>query len=226
MTGRRRWATIAGIALVLWIAGTIGIATLVVRSVADDDSDRSSPLTEAPISLSDRATTTLENRIIRPVLSGEGRVVADGQSFLLEANVTSADTAYRLLAPPVGVKALIAGGPAGFDCVWAGIAVSSQDPSTMAMRCRIPAEVNVVAGLTGTMVVTLTPPVEAPSLPLTAVFGQQGQGQVVVLRPDGTTEVRGVELGSSDTFAVEVKSGLQPGEPVLVAPVQSDLSAG
>jgi hypothetical protein len=94
------------------------------------------------------------------------------------------------------------------------------------MRCEIPDDVRVVAGLTGTMVLTMEEPTEAMALPVTAVVGSEGQGQVVVVGDDGATSVRPVELGRSDIFWIEVTGGLEEDEQVLEFPTQFDFGPG
>jgi hypothetical protein len=94
------------------------------------------------------------------------------------------------------------------------------------MRCEIPDDVRVVAGLTGTMVLTMEEPTEAMALPVTAVVGSEGQGQVVVVDEDGATSIRPVELGISDIFWIEVTGGLEEGDQVLEFPTQFDFGPG
>jgi hypothetical protein len=203
----------------VWLLATVGIAFVIARheSASSRTNANSSAL---PIQLSQRATASLAQQMIAPVISGDGIVVADGPVFDLQALIRPADLAYRLLNPPSSVKALIVGGPVGFDCAWLGI--QQADGGGMSMRCRIPDNIKVVAGLSGTMVLSMSKPVEAMALPVTAVLGSSQQGQVVVVA-DGKTSVRQVGLGAADTFWIEITSGLEPGELVLASPVQSDL---
>lgn len=225
--------------VLVWLGLTAGVAFLVSRQAVND----ADPGLLAPVPLiadQPRATVTLTDQRVSPVVSGEGSVVWDEAEdrWLLVAPAFPADLAYRLLDPPVGVRALIHGGPSGFDCAWAGLAPadgSSAVPSSLAlpreqagvqMRCVIPDDVRVVAGMTGMMVLTLEEPVIAPALPLTAVLGSAERGQVVVVAADGATTVREVELGRSDAFWIEVVSGLEPDETVLEVPTQSDLDRG
>lgn len=207
---------------VLWVAVTAGVAYFVARHERSGDLAGAGPLVAPSISLTDRQTASLTTQTIQPVLSGDGRVVADGANWALEAPVTPEAQAYQLLNPPIAVKALIQGGPAGFDCPWLGLGQGADGAVTM--RCRIPATVKVVAGLPGTMVLQLTRPQDKPALPVTAVLGSSGQGEVVVVHADGTTEVRQVGIGLADTFWVEITSGLKPDEKVLAAPVQTDFA--
>ncbi len=239
MSGLRRGGPARRIAtLVLWIAVTAGIAFLVARN-ADSSTGRSPQLSVPPVEIGQRATATIDTHTIQPILSADGTVVADGTQWAIEALVVPQAQAYQLLTAPVGIKALIDGGPAGFDCAWLGLGQGGSAVSTegrrpgagtggsggnVTMRCRIPAGIKVVAGLPATMVLQLTAPQEKPGLPVTAVVGSSGQGQVVVVNADGTTSVRTVGIGIADTFWVEITSGLDPGETVLAAPVQTDFA--
>ena len=154
-------------------------------------------------------------------MTGQGQVVAENGGFLLAAPITPEDQAYKLLeTPPIAVKALIVGGPTGFDCAWAGV---QQGEGGMTMRCQIPADILVVEGLSGTMVAQTQPPVEGLCLPATAVIGAAGQGMVVVVGAEGEYETRTVQLGAADSFWVQITGGLDPAEQVLVFPIQSDL---
>lgn len=223
MTTRRSlWITRAVLA-VLWLAVTAGIAFYVARNAgADDGPGITDPLPE--IQVANQSTVTLGEHIIAPVISGDGLVIQDGGTYLIEAPIASDDLAHRLLDPPLGVKALIAGGPAGFDCAWAGLGVGADGAATM--RCTIPADVRVAPGLSGTMVLQVGPQVTAQALPLTAVLGASGQGQVVVLNADGTRTVTPVTLGAADAIYIEITGGLEPTETVIEYPTQRDFDLG
>lgn len=249
----------------LWIGVTAGVAFLVARAAEDGGDPAAVTAPIPPIAAGERATVTLTERAISPVVSGVGTVMWDnaGERWLLVAPATSADIAYRLLDPPDRVRALIDGGPAGFDCAWAGLGTASGGDagpaatpaatpvesaihgflpalagdeeasgadgiptSGVTMRCEIPDDVRVVAGLTGTMVLQMEKPSEAMALPVSAVVGSEGQGQVVVVDDDGSTSVRPVELGTADAFWIEITDGLEPGEQVLEFPTQFDFGQG
>jgi len=220
MTSRGIWTHRLMLAL-LWLVVTAGVAFLVARYAADDPAtDITAPL--PPVAASERATATLTEQVIAPIVSGDGTVLRDGDRWLLEAPAEPADVAYRLLDPPTGVKALINGGPAGFDCAWAGLGLGPDGGVTM--RCELPAEVRVAAGMSGTMVLQMGDPVTAQALPVQSVIGSEGQGQVVVVTGAGETSLRTVELGAADTFWIEITGGLDPGETVLAAPTQGDFA--
>lgn len=209
-----------GLAIV-WLALTSGIAFFVARHETRGNGV-DSIATVPPISLSERATTTIALHTISPVISGDGLVVANGASYVLSAPIKPNDLAYKLLSPPSSVKAMILGGPVGFDCDWLGIEQASA--GGMEMRCRIPPSVHVVAGLAGTMVLAMGKPTDAMSLPVTAVVGSASQGQVIVVDSTGNATRRDVGLGVSDTFWIEITNGLSAADRVLENPVQSDFA--
>lgn len=238
MNTSTKWTDFLSI-LIVCGALAAGIAFYVARttSAADTTTDVTAPM--PPVALADRQKAALSTETIVPVVSADAAVVADGDQWVLEAPAPSADLAYRLLDPPIGVKALIDGGPSGFTCAWAGLGqagfgpaqgvVSSSsdlapDALNVTMRCQIPDDVRVVAGLTGTMVLQMAKPEQVQALPVTAVLGSAGNGQVVVMHDDGRLELRPVELGTSDIYHVEIVSGLQPDEQVLAYPTQADFS--
>ena len=225
--------------LAAWALVTAGVSFLVARAAADDASavDVTAPL--PPVPLDQRATVSLTEASIVPIVSADGSVVQSDAKWLLEAPATSDDLAYRLLDPPVAVKALINGGPSGFTCAWAGLgqdganvpgragaAISARgigpEVTGVTMRCEIPPDVRVVAGLTGTMVLQMAKPTTVQALPVTAVVGSADRGQVVLVHEDGSTEIRDVDLGISDIYNIQVISGLAPDETVLQNPTQAD----
>lgn len=282
MTTRATWINRALI-LIAWMVITAGISFYVARNVAtgEESVDVTAPL--PPVELHQRATVSLEEKTIVPVVSANGTVMNYDGTWMLEAPATSDDVAYRLLDPPVGVRAQINGGPSGFACEWIGLgqtgvpgstASESPDereadaatpaaspeastegftvrpmafvpmgnepgspaqpdtpdsgvqPSTagVTMRCEIPEDVRVAAGMTGLMVLQMGQPHDAQALPVTAVVGAVDQGQVVVVYDDGTTELRTVQLGVSDIYNIEITGGLEPGEAVLQTPTQADFA--
>lgn len=236
MTGvRSTWLNRLGL-LVVWILVTAAVSFLVARNASgDDEADVTAPL--PPVAISQRATVSLTETTIVPVVSADATVVNVDGAWLLEAPAPTDDLAYRLLDPPVGVKAMINGGPSGFDCAWVGLgqagatetlSESARDltPTTtgVTMRCQIPDDVRVVAGMSGLMVLQMGEPVTAQSLPVTAVVGTAGEGQVIVVQADGATGVRTVSLGVSDVYNIEITGGLDPSEVVLETPVQADFS--
>lgn len=220
------------------VALAAGVAFYMARKTSPEASGPDVTAPMPPAVLADRQTVALTAATIVPVISANASVAPDGSGWLLEAPAPSADVAYRLLDPPVAVKAEIDGGPTGFACTWAGLGQAGDGASegvmsasqlapaalNVAMRCKIPDDVRVVAGLTGIMVLQMGKPTHVQALPLTAVLGSVDNGQVVVVHADGATELRAVKLGVSDNYNIQVVSGLQPNERVLAYPTQSDFS--
>lgn len=234
----RRWSSPSTIILLIamWLLVTVAVALWAASSVARQDSvDVTAPL--PPIDVSQRATTSLADQTIASVVSANGSVIPGEEgSWILSAPVASDDLAYRLLDPPLGVKAMINGGPSGFDCAWIGLAVAGGadlglsatglDPQTtgVTMQCQIPDDIRVVAGLRGKMVLRMTEPSTVPSLPRSAVVGDANQGQVIVVQGDGTLEARVVQLGVADTYHVAITGGLTSDELVMLSPTQADFT--
>lgn len=208
-----------------WLAVAGVVSYLVANQVAERNVD--SALRELPapqVTVRDRATVSLSEQLIIPVLSSSGRVVEaeDSSSFDIEAPVSPQSLAYQFMDPPIGIKAQIDGGPSGFDCEWVGL--STGDGGDVTMRCRVPDDIKVVAGLPVMMVLRLAEPVETLALPLSAVVGSAGTGQVVVITTEGERQVRQVTLGTSDGFWIEITDGLELDEVVLEVPVKSDFA--
>ena len=132
---------------------------------------------------------------------------------------------YRLVNAPTEGTVTIAGGPAPFVCTGVGVQVSAE--GTASVRCAIPADQTVFAGLPATMDLALGQVDDALVIPVTAVQGGAGTGNVWVDAGDGAEpEERAVTLGINDGVMVEVTEGLEEGEsirqfvPGFVAPVE------
>lgn len=204
----------------IWVILTASISWFVARNV-DSSSDGLDYVVSAPtIDSSSVATVTLSEQLVAPVISADGRVTQVNGTFLIEAPISDDDLAYRLLDPPLGVKALIAGGPAGFDCPWFGLGQGVDGAVTM--RCSVPASVRVASGLDATMVIQVGKPVTAQVLPISAVVGSADQGMVVVLDRDGSRTVKQVTLGASDAINIQISGGLDPTDRVIQYPTQRD----
>ncbi len=131
---------------------------------------------------------------------------------------------YRLINAPTDASLSIAGGPAPFTCT--GLTVQVADDATTSVRCAIPAEQTVFAGLPATIGITVGTVEDALIVPTTAVQGGAGTGRVWVDTGEGEPEERTVTLGVSDGVNVEVVEGLEEGEmirqfvPGILAPVE------
>lgn len=132
---------------------------------------------------------------------------------------------YRLVNAPKEATVTITGGPAPFACT--GVRVQVTAEGTASVRCAIPTGETVFAGLPATMDLALGQVDDALVIPVTAVQGGSGTGNVWVDAADGSDpEKRAVTLGVNDGAMVEVTEGLAEGDsirqfvPGFVAPVE------
>lgn len=120
---------------------------------------------------------------------------------------------YRLLNAPTEASVTIQGGPAPFTCT--GLAVQVAEDGTTSVRCAIPGDQTVFAGLQASMDISIGTVAGALVVPTTAVKGGAGTGLVWVDAGDGAEpEEREVTLGVSDGTMVEVTGGVSEGELV------------
>lgn len=132
---------------------------------------------------------------------------------------------YRLVNAPSEATVTITGGPAPFACT--GVRVQVTAEGTASVRCAIPTDQTVFAGLPATMDLALGQVEDALVIPVTAVQGGAGSGKVWIDAGDGSDpEERPVTLGVNDGAMVEVTEGLAEGDsirqfvPGFVAPVE------
>lgn len=71
-------------------------------------------------------------------------------------------------------------------------------------------------GMTVNMTVPIASVQEALSVPVAAVFKDPDKGKVIYVRKEGTTEKREVTVGITDMDYVEIRSGVRPGEEILL----------
>lgn len=134
---------------------------------------------------------------------------------------------YRLVNAPTDASVTITGGPAPFTCTGVRVEVSAE--GTASVRCAVPADQVVFAGLPAALDLALGQVDDALVIPVTAVQGGSGTGNVWVDSGDGSDpEERAVTLGVNDGTIVQIVSGLEEGEsirqfvPGFVAPVQEN----
>lgn len=132
---------------------------------------------------------------------------------------------YRLVGAPSDATVTITGGPAPFVCTGVRVEVSTE--GTASVRCAVPADQTVFAGLPAQLELALGQVDDALVIPVTAVQGGSGTGVVWVDAGDGSEpEERPVTLGVNDGTMVEVTEGLAEGDsirqfvPGFVAPVE------
>lgn len=211
---------VANFLLVALIAG--GVSWAVTEWRSPEIRQGTSTSTADPISLENRQAVQLQETLISPIITNQGLVIAgeDEGIFIIQAEINPVELAYQLIDDPVGVRASISGGPSGFDCEWTGLGVGMDGRAVM--QCTIPEDIAAASGLSAMMGVQLEEPVTTHALPVTAVRGAAERGEVVVVLPDGGTEVRAVTLGTRDAYNIEIIGGLEENEAVLVAPFGSD----
>ncbi|KRA22257.1 hypothetical protein ASD65_17315 [Microbacterium sp. Root61] len=118
---------------------------------------------------------------------------------------------YRLINAPTDATVTITGGPAPFTCT--GLTVQVAQDAATSVRCAVPADQTVFAGLPATIGITVGTVEDALVVPTTAVRGGAGSG-IVWVDADGTAEERTVTLGISDGVTIEVLEGLEEGEQI------------
>ncbi len=120
---------------------------------------------------------------------------------------------YRLLDAPTDAQVTITGGPAPFTCT--GLSTQVAEDGTTSIRCAVPTDQTVFAGLPATLDVTVGTVSDALIVPTTAVKGGAGSGVVWVDDGSGSDPVeRTVTLGVNDGTDVEVVDGLSEGEMI------------
>lgn len=130
---------------------------------------------------------------------------------------------YRLINRPTEALVTITGGPAPFTCtgltITSPLAGESSDPAAApagpTVHCSVPPEVTVFSGLAASMVIAGGTAENVIVVPITAVEGTSGTGNVYFVLDDGTNEVRPVTLGLNDGVNVQVLTGLAEGDQVL-----------
>ncbi len=138
---------------------------------------------------------------------------------------------YRLIQRPTDAQVTITGGPAPFTCTNLTISTGQTDSvpgggnggsggtgdsgSGTVVSCAIPSDVTVFPGLSAQLVLAGGIAENVLVVPITAVEGAAGTGNVYFVLPDGSTELREVTLGLNDGVNVEVTAGLKEGDLIL-----------
>ncbi|MEU9649866.1 hypothetical protein AB0E00_13200 [Streptomyces sp. NPDC048110] len=159
-------------------------------------------------------------------LASSGETVPSGiavfslqdRSFALQGTVAPSDR-YRLksLNAENQVRASIDNGPGPFDCPLLG-GPQRSDEGSLSLLCAVPNNIEVFAGLKGIMAISLEKHESILTLPISAVAGSSGTGQVTLVKESGKTVHRDVELGITDGVRIEIRSGLSEGQRVTSQP--------
>src|SRR6185369_4554477 len=107
-------------------------------------------------------------------------------------------------APPVDPTA----NPAFPPALNGAPAQAPSEATGLRVVCTAPAEVKLINGASATLEIVTARATQVLVLPVEAVAGSQGKGQVDIVKTDGTRETRDVVLGLSDGKMVEIRSGL------------------
>ncbi len=94
---------------------------------------------------------------------------------------------------------------------------SGSEASGLRLVCTAPPDTKLINGASATLEIVTQTAANALVVPVEAVAGAQGKGQVEVVREDGGKQIVDVVLGLTDGKVVEVKSGLT-GEEKLSVP--------
>ncbi|MGI5245878.1 efflux RND transporter periplasmic adaptor subunit [Dactylosporangium sp. CA-139066] len=97
-----------------------------------------------------------------------------------------------------------------------GQAQQPSESTGMRLVCAGAADVKLINGAAATVEVITAKVTGVLVLPIEAVAGSQGKGQVEVVKADQSREIREVTLGLTDGKVIEIKSGLTENETVSV----------
>lgn len=156
------------------------------------------------------------------------------QTYSATGDITAAQQ-YRLTNAPAAATISTTDGPAPFSCTdlkigtkentstttgqdGSSTTTSSGDGTKVEVRCSVPAEQQVFAGLKITIGIDAGSATGAVLAPVTAVEGSVTTGNVwVVTDPDNPkdAEKREVSLGINDGTNIQITNGLAEGETIL-----------
>jgi hypothetical protein len=136
------------------------------------------------------------------------------------------DDQYRLYTGPQSAKVNITAGPGGIACPVVTPPVSLEPAEgvngstvNVPVLCLLPEGTSVVAGLSARVGITTGSRTNVPVIPVGAVSGRAGQGEVTKINADGSRQVVTVGLGMTDGVNIEVTSGLTVGDTIAaIAP--------
>lgn len=178
---------------------------------------------------------TVTPKVIRQQETGVGVVVATiAPSTYSATGTVSAAQQYRLTNAPTAATLTLEGGPAPFQCnnlkVGTKSATStttgdngsktttSGDGTSVEMRCSVPGDQKVFAGMAATMSVDAGSASDALLVPVTAVEGKVGSGFVWLVPESGDASKAvktAVTLGITDGTNIQVTAGLKADQKIL-----------
>ena len=178
---------------------------------------------------------TVTPKVIKQQETGVGVVVATITPSTYSATGTvSASQQYRLTNAPTAATLTLEGGPAPFQCnnLKVGTKAStstttggdgsttttSGDGTSVEMRCAVPGDQKVFAGMPVTISVDAGSASEALMVPVTAVEGKVGSGFVWLVPESGDASKAvktAVKLGITDGTNIQITAGLKADQQVL-----------
>lgn len=159
--------------------------------------------------------------VLREVVAGAGQhVVANLPLFVvsysgfgISAQVPPKDL-FRMYSEPPGATVNIESGPAGVPCELAH-PPATQGSDGANILCLLPPDTNAFPGLSAKLGLKTGSSEDVLSLPLSAVSGRAGQGEVTLISASGERSLVTVGLGISDGSYLEVTSGVVEGDTVV-----------
>ena len=178
---------------------------------------------------------TVTPKVIKQQETGVGVVVATITPSTYSATGTvSAAQQYRLTNAPTAATLTLEGGPAPFQCnnLKVGTKAStstttggdgsttttSGDGTSVEMRCAVPGDQKVFAGMPVTISVDAGSASETLMVPVTAVEGKVGSGFVWLVPESGDASKAvktAVKLGITDGTNIQITAGLKADQQVL-----------
>ena len=178
---------------------------------------------------------TVTPKVIKQQETGVGVVVATITPSTYSATGTvSAAQQYRLTNAPTAATLTLEGGPAPFQCNNLKVGTKSTsstttggdgsttttsgDGTSVEMRCSVPGDQKVFAGMPATISVDAGSASDTLLIPVTAVEGKVGSGFVWLVPESGDTSKAvktAVTLGITDGTNIQVTAGLKADQEVL-----------
>lgn len=169
----------------------------------------------APVAGTVSLVSVIENQ---SVTVGEAIAKIAPPSFHVTASLLP-EQQFRLLNQPTEAQVAVTGGPAPFTCtgltITTVLAGAENTTGGTTVSCAVPGDVRVFAGLAAQVTISGGIAENVLVVPITAVEGTSGTGNVHFVLADGTTELRPVSLGLNDGINVEVTEGLVENDLVL-----------
>lgn len=129
------------------------------------------------------------------------------------------ERAFQYYSQPATARTQIDSGPGIVDCIPAapasGAADSSGGIARLQVLCLIDDQPGLLDGQQAILALETGRADDVLALPVSAVRGKSGSGQVALIR-DGETTIVTVQLGISDGLFIEIASGLNNGDTVLM----------